>query len=161
MNQPVGPDAIREQGFDPVSRQAWWEKGNWLNQRFIHVEDKVTNLIAEGLLDILVLALMDKSVVQERTPRPVLSSAFQPRGWLYSKVLDVQEVTIRCPGFYHASNGERGEPTGRKVKMHRRRGHIRTYHRGLDNEFTGYIEPVWINAIAGVVPPPVVYTVRP
>lgn len=51
------------------------------------------------------------------------------------------------------------EPTGRKVKMHRRRGHIRTYHRGLVYEFTGYIEPVWINAIA--VPPPVVYTVSP
>jgi hypothetical protein len=105
-------------------------------------------------------AIVGHQEYEERTPRPVLSSAFQPGGWLYSKELDVQEVTIRCPGFYHASSGERGEPTGRKVKMHRRRGHIRTYHRGLDNEFTSYIEPVWINAIAGVVPPPVVYTVR-
>jgi hypothetical protein len=30
----------------------------------------------------------------------------------------------------------------------------------LPNEFTGYIDPVWINVIAGVEPPPVVYTVR-
>ena len=86
--------------------------------------------------------------------------AFQPGGWLYSKELDVQEVTVRCPGFYRASNGGVGEATGRRVKMHRRRGHTRTYHRGLPNTFTGYIDPVWINAIAGVVPPPVVYTVR-
>jgi hypothetical protein len=52
------------------------------------------------------------------------------------------------------------EATGRRVKMHRRRGHVRTYHRGMPNEFTGYIDPVWINAIAGVTPPPVVYTLE-
>jgi hypothetical protein len=151
---------IREtEGLDPDSRQAWWEKGNWLNQRFVDVGMPGKELIAEGLLDILMLALMDSSVVQERTPSAPRSQAFAPGGWLYSKELDVQEVTIRCSGFYRTS-GERGEATGRTVKMHRRRGHIRTYHRGLPNQFTGYIDPVWINAIAGVEPPPVVYTVR-
>jgi hypothetical protein len=156
----VTDELCKDIDADPASRQAWWEKGNWLFHRFVvlSTEDDMQR-IGESLLDILVLALMDKSIVRERTPRPVLSSAFQPGGWLYSKELDVQEVTIRCPGFYR-ERGESGEPTGRKVKMHRRRGHIRTYHRGLPNEFTGYIDPVWINVIAGVEPPPVVYTVR-
>jgi hypothetical protein len=99
-------------------------------------------------------------VVQERTPRAPRSSAYEPGGWLYSKELDVQEVTIRCPGFYH-TGGERGEPTGRKYKMHRRRGHTRTIHRGTDKQFAIYIQPMWINAIPGIDPPPVNYTVRP
>lgn len=61
-NSPVNPDKLRESGLDPDSRQAWWQKGNWLNQRF---EFNLLNWdnIAEGLLDILVLALMDTSVV--------------------------------------------------------------------------------------------------
>jgi len=133
-NSPANLDELREGGLDLDSRQAWWEKGNWLNQRF-ELNLQNSDNIAEGLLDILVLALMDTSVVQERTPRPVLSSAFQPGGWLYSKELDVQEVTIRCPGFYR-ERGEIGEATGRRVKMHRRRGHPRVLHRGEAKERT-------------------------
>jgi hypothetical protein len=159
-NTATNLDDLRENGgLDPDSRQAWWEKGNWLNQRFVEIGLPGKEFIAEGLLDILVLALMDKSVSREKTPRPVLSSAWQPGGWLYSKELDTQEVTIRCPGFYR-ERGEIGEATGRRVKMHRRRGHMRTYHRGLPKEFSDYIQPMWINAIAGVEPPPVIYTVR-
>jgi hypothetical protein len=103
---------------------------------------------------------MDKSVVRERTPSAPRSQAFGPGGWLYSKELDVQEVTIRCPGFYRASNGERGEATGRTVKMHRRRGHPRVLHRGEPEQYAIYIQPMWINKIEGVEPPPVIYNVR-
>jgi hypothetical protein len=147
--------------LDLESRQAWWEKGNWFCERFT-VTRAGTQFISNGLLEILVLALMDTSVVQERTPKPILpkKSAFLLGGRLYNKEQDVQEVTIRCPGYYRTSNGERGEATGRRVKMHRRRGHPRVLHRGEPEQRTIYIQPMWINKIEGVEPPPVVYTVR-
>jgi hypothetical protein len=44
--------------------------------------------------------------------------------------------------------------------MHRRRGHPRVLHRGEAKERTIYIQPMWINKIEGVEPPPVIYTVR-
>jgi len=168
-------DETRKKGFDPDSRQAWWEKGNWLSNRLTRIVDEddlsgervPDELIAEGLLDILVLALMDGSVVQERTVREKLtpkqerSSPFRRGGSLYSPEQDVQEVTIRCPGWITRATGERGEPTGRKVKMHRRRGHVRTLHRDLPNMFTVYIQPVWINHVpGGPAPAPANYTVR-
>jgi len=156
-------DNLHDSGFDFASRQAWWEKGNWFNQRYSTASEPL-GLISENLLDILVLSLMDSSVVQERTvrekltPKQARTSPFRPGGPLYSPEQDVQEVTIRCPGYYR-EHGERGEPTGRKVKMHRRRGHVRTLHRGQPEQRTIYIQPVWVNAKAGVVPPPVSYTV--
>jgi hypothetical protein len=156
-------DADLDAVLDRASIQAWWEKGNWFYSR---LTDKNKNEpIAKALLDILVLSLMDRSVVQERTvrekptPKQERTSPFRRGGSLYSPEQDVQEVTIRCPGYYH-ERGERGDPTGRHVKMHRRRGHPRVLHRGADNEHAIYIQPMWINAIGGDVPPPVSYTVK-
>lgn len=158
-------EICEEIGADPTSRQAWWERGNWFFSRVNIIDPSDMAFAASFLRDLLTVATMDTSVVLERTPRIKFtpkqerSSPFRRGGSLYSPEQDVQEVTLRCPGYYRGNGDERGEPTGHKVKMHRRRGHVRTLHRNLPNEFKIYIQPVWINYIpGGPTPPPVNYT---
>jgi hypothetical protein len=73
-NTATNLDDLRKNGgLDPDSRQAWWEKGNWLNQRFVEIGLPGKEFIAEGLIDILVLALMDKSLPRENPVTPIKS----------------------------------------------------------------------------------------
>ena len=157
-------DMCKDIGTDPTTRQSWWEKGNWLFHRTDVIDTEEIAAAAVILRDILTLAFLDTSITWEKTVRETLSqkqertSPFRRNGPLYNPEQDVHEVTIRLPG-YHLPNGERSDPTGRKLRRHRRRGHVRVYHRGLPNEFKKYIQPMHINC-GGSAPPPVVYKLR-
>lgn len=138
-------------GYIYDSSSIWWEKNDWVCQRCKYDDrppaigedaNLAHPLIAAALRDVLVLSLMDRNTVKADPPRYDRNRPMQRPG-PYSPEQEVREVVIYCPG--RISNAD-GSTSHASPKMHRRRGHPRTIHRGTDKQRTMYIEAVWINA---------------
>jgi hypothetical protein len=138
-------------GYIYDSSSIWWEKNDWVCQRCKYDDrppamgedaNLAHPLIAAALRDVLVLSLMDRNTVKAEPPRYDRNKPMQRPG-PYSPEQEVKEVVIYCPG--RISNAD-GTTSRASPKMHRRRGHPRTIHRGTDKQRTLYIEPMWINA---------------
>jgi hypothetical protein len=138
-------------GYIYDSSSIWWEKNDWVCQR-CKCDDRppaigedanlAHPLIAAALRDVLVLSLMDRNTVKADPPRYDRNKPMQRPG-PYSPEQEVKEVVIYCAG--RISNAD-GSTSHASPKMHRRRVHPRTIHRGTDKQRTMYIEAVWINA---------------
>jgi hypothetical protein len=159
----------RDAGYNYDSSSLWWEKNDWLIQRCRYDDappkmgedaNQAHPLIASALCDVLVLSLLDRSTVKTPSPQYDRTKPMQRPG-PYNPEQEVKEVVIYCPG--RISNAD-GTTSHASPKMHRRRGHPRTIHRGTDKQRTQYIGPMWINAgdtnTSNLPEPPVNYTVR-
>src|SRR6266404_493963 len=136
--------AIRETlGYDYSNASAWWEANGWLVHRCDYADGFETHAkLASVFLDVLVIALMDRSVLQVPTDRPEPSKKWKASGLAHPEQ-DVQEITIYCPGRVTGGNGT---ATHASPRMHWRRGHNRTLTKGRDVPLVVPIAPMWINA---------------
>jgi hypothetical protein len=141
------PARVRDQdvaGYDYSKASAWWEANGWLVHRCDYSAEAAPlhETISRNLLDVLVIALMDRSVVRVVTDRPEPSKKWKASGLAHPEQ-DVQEITIYCPG--RVTGGD-GTGTHASPRMHWRRGHNRTLTKGRDMPLVVPIAPMWINA---------------
>lgn len=130
-------------GYDYRNASAWWEANGWLVQRCDYEAGFALHVkLASVFLDVLVIALMDRSVVRVLTDRPEPSKKWKATGLAHPEQ-EVQEITIYCPG--RVTGGD-GSGTHASPRMHWRRGHNRTLTKGRDMPIVVPIAPMWINA---------------